>query len=259
MALSFPPTPVIGQAYQQWIWDGQKWVCSCVGVGPPVEIGNGVIGMPSKTIMFTNSGVYTPSAGITSIMVECVGGGGAGGNAASLSTFAYAGGGGASGGYSRSVILPAVFGTSQPVTVGAGGAPGAGLVNGGNGGATSFGTLVVANGGSGGFFNNGSNAFGQGGPPAIVGTGIVALPGSPGSMGVTEQQPVTLAIGGHGGSMWGGGAGNQGTLAGGGFPGGAGQLGGGGGGACSASNPGSTIFQGGAGGSGFCIVTEYSP
>lgn len=56
MALSFPSNPTVGQVYEQWTWDGQdgqKWVCSCVGlapVPPPPPSGNGVIGMPSKTV-----------------------------------------------------------------------------------------------------------------------------------------------------------------------------------------------------------------
>jgi hypothetical protein len=28
MALTFPSSPTPGQVYQEWTWDGQKWVCS---------------------------------------------------------------------------------------------------------------------------------------------------------------------------------------------------------------------------------------
>lgn len=249
MVLAFPSNPAVGQVYQLWTWDGQKWVCSCQGGGGGGIIGNGVVGMPNKTFAFKQTGIYTPSAGITSVIVECIGGGGGGGGAA-IATGGAAGGGGGSGGYSRSVLLPAQIGGSQLVTIGAGGASQS------DGTATSFGTLVVANGGGQGQGNNENTGFGQPGAGAAQGTGDLTMAGSPGDWGVV---PFNLAVGGRGGAMWGGGAPGRGLLAGGAFAGidAVANSGGGGSGAAAFNNP--TTVAGGAGGSGLCIITEYMP
>lgn len=215
--------------------------------------------MPNKTLLFTSSGTYTPSAGISSVIVECVGGGGGGGSVSAAPQRILAGGGGSSGGYSRGVLLAATIGASQMVTVGVGGTAQAA------GGATSFGTLVVANGGNPGEGNDGSTVFGNGSQGAAPGIGNLTLPGAPGGPGMVNPivgpggVAITTAVGGTGGSMWGGGVVSP--LAGG----GTGQVGedgslGGGGCGASCSNPvGTATLQGGAGGSGWCLVTEYSP
>lgn len=250
MVLAFPPNPSVGQVYQSWTWDGQKWVCNCVASGlPPGEIGNGVIGMPNKTVVFTQTGVYTPSAGITSVIVECIGAGAGGGGVGVISGPA-GGGGGGSGGYSRRVLLPAQIGSSQLVTIGAGGPSQA------DGGATSFGTLVIANGGGAGQPNNEATVFGAPGAGAPPGVGDLTLPGDPGDWG---SNAFNLAIGGRGGAMWGGGAPGRGLGGSTALPGNNGVANSGGGGSGAAANNNSTTVAGGAGGSGVCIVTEYMP
>lgn len=100
--------------------------------------------------VFTSSGTFTPSARLLAlggyVEVLCVGGGG---GAYADSGYYYGGGGGA-------VVRRIVQVTGNvSVTVGAGG------VNGGDGGDTSFGSLVVAAGGkgiSGGFASGNGHA-----------------------------------------------------------------------------------------------------
>ncbi len=89
---------------------------------------------------FTSSGTWTKPAGVNKVIVELVGGGGAGGFGAS--------GGAGAGGYSKKFISSGL-GSTETVTIGAGGlATGAG--NGNNGGSTSFGSHLSATGGQGG-------------------------------------------------------------------------------------------------------------
>lgn len=251
MVLTFPTHNLtIGQVYELWTWDGEKWICSG-GSG-----GGGK--MPVTTQVFTVSGTYTPSHGITSAVVECVGGGGGGGEIGENVIDTGGGGGGGSGGYSRSVLSSAQIGTSQPVAIGVGGATQA------NGGTTSFGSLVTALGGQGGgTFNPAGSAFGPPGRGAAPGTGNIALRGNDGGWGnyTPIQPPAAIAMGGAGApSALGGGtygpivSGNQaanGTDAGGYGAGGTGA-------ATNTMASGGTFLPGGAGSSGICIVTEYS-
>ncbi|MGY4159031.1 hypothetical protein ACVINW_004873 [Bradyrhizobium sp. USDA 4461] len=102
-------------------------------------------------VMITSSGTYTPSANLLGALVECVGGGGGGAGASGAGASGYlliAAGGGA-GGRSIKFLTAAQIGTSQTVTVGAGGAASAAAASGNAGGATSFGSFCVAAGGSG--------------------------------------------------------------------------------------------------------------
>ncbi len=114
-----------------------------------IVVGGGVT--PGRLIgvqVFITSGVYTPTSGTKSIIVELVGGGGGSGGTAATGTSTIAqsiGGGG--GAYAKSRLTSGFAG--QSVTVGAPGAGGAaGNNNGAVGGASSFGSLVVAPGGS---------------------------------------------------------------------------------------------------------------
>jgi hypothetical protein len=99
---------------------------------------------------FTNMQVYstagtstfTVPAGVTKIMVEVWGGGGGGGNSSATVTGTV--GSGAGGGYGRS-IFSVVPGQNYSVVVGAGGVAGSG-----DGGTSSFGSIINATGGIGG-------------------------------------------------------------------------------------------------------------
>ena len=93
--------------------------------------------------VFTGSGTYTPTTGMSYCIIECVGGGGGGGGAAGGSGSAQVGGSGGGGGYARKYATAADIGASKAVTIGAAGAAGtAGNNAGGNGGDTSVGVLL---------------------------------------------------------------------------------------------------------------------
>jgi hypothetical protein len=263
---TFPVNPVIGQRYLNWVWTGTMWACQ--PLGPAWNL-----------FVFLFSGVYTPSTGLTYATIECLGAGGGGGGAMStLATptgngFVGGGGGGGGGGYSRSLLAAAIIGTAQiPITIGAGGtagiAQGAGMAHGGTGGTTSFGGLVTAQGGQGGSTNNPAwgtpptYRFGAPGAGALFGAGQVQLMGGAGTRGSSYSWIGTgsdAAFGGQGGGnayvgltgqVWGypgyGSAGANGP---------AGVFSQGGGGAYSVSS--STFGNGGQGGNGVVLVTEY--
>jgi autotransporter-associated beta strand protein len=107
---------------------------------------------------FTTTGTFTPPAGITSITVECWGGGGAGGSAnKGASPAGNAGGGGGGGGaYAKKLDIPVTPGTPYTVTIPAI-APGLTTFTNGqtsDGASVTFtgdtGVSVTANGGQGG-------------------------------------------------------------------------------------------------------------
>lgn len=108
-----------------------------------------------QTVTFTSSGTFTKATypWLKTVRVMLVGGGGGGGSIVDSSgtNRGYAGGG-ASGGYSEKWITVASLGTSETVTIGAGGTGGAsgGANNGTDGGDTSFGSHCSATGGQGG-------------------------------------------------------------------------------------------------------------
>lgn len=105
-------------------------------------------------VHFTSSGTFTKGsyAGIKAVEVEVIGGGGGSGFAATTNSSQISfGRGGAGGAYAHGFILAAALASSETVTVGAGGTAGSsGTPDGGNGGDSSFGTLVTAGGGQGG-------------------------------------------------------------------------------------------------------------
>src|ERR1700720_4672748 len=71
-----------------------------------------------KVQVFTSSGTYTPSAGLVTAIIECVGGGGGGGGSAFSPTQVHGGGGGGAGGYARAYKTASQIGASQTVTIG---------------------------------------------------------------------------------------------------------------------------------------------
>lgn len=219
---------------------------------PPPTTGEDV---PTSIIIFNSSGVYVPSPNIVSAVVECIGGGGGGGNGDGNTTDFGAGGGGGSGGYSRSVLIAAQIPASVAVNIGAGGGPA------GFGGATSFGGLVIANGGA-----PGHDTFEEvGGNGGLVGVGQFLLPGSAGQTGDgagPDPNVMWWAWGGIGGTMWGGSVQTvqitgshdlpnaiNGVNA---VP----NTGAGGTGCASIFT--SAVPLGGNGGSGVCVITEYT-
>lgn len=156
-------------AWYTKLYDGAQWVTT--GTINPTTHTFTAAGVGSGSavniVTFTSTGTYTPSSGMTKCVIECWGGGGGGRGGSYFS-------GGGAGGYSQNLSTAASVGSSQTVTIGAGGAgtstTGA-TVN--NGGTTSVGSLCVANGGSAPTNDVQVAALG-----ATAGTGnILALPG----------------------------------------------------------------------------------
>ena len=230
-----------------------------------------------KVITTPGAGTWTVPSGVTSITVECWGGGGAGGGGLWVSgTKAAFGGGGSGGGYAKTV-LSVVPGTTYDIYVGEGGMGIAPTVNdeiAPNGVATIFNTAattVKANGGIGGtskivYVADATNVTGAGG--IFISDGQVGTTTYNGGNGATATTSVTGGGGSSAGTgsdgtngnttnnspakVEGGGAGGKGTNA-------VNQIlnagipGGGGGGAKAAS---SGISQnGGNGGNGQIVIT----
>ena len=208
---------------------------------------------------FTASGTYTPSSPlVTSVIVEVLGGGGAGGGALATSTGQFSiGGGGAGGAYCKSRYTSGFSG--QTVTIGAGGTAVAGAT-GGAGGASSFGALMTASGGVGGIPGtvtaSGNSVFVQpnGGRTAATGGNLI-----------NTSQPVPIFgwgnnpsgfVAGNGGSNTAFGTGGGGQVGATGV-GGAGQGNGAGGGGAGA-NASAASQTGGAGTGGIVFVWEYA-
>lgn len=144
-------------------------------------------------IVLTTSGNYTVPAGITSLLVECVGGGGAGrGYPAAAQTTTGAGGGG--GAYSAKVVSV----TPSDViayTIGAGGTGDTGA--GSAGGDTTWNTsVVVAKGGG----VTSTNTTGGPGGLASGGTGDTKFDGGTGGAGSTTLSGWSSGGGGSAGS-----------------------------------------------------------
>lgn len=125
-----------------------------------------------QIFVYTGSAqTFTVPAGVTSVKVTVIGGGGGSGSALDQ-TFEsdIFGGGGGSGGVSIRQVTGLTPGATVTVTVGQGGAGGVAGANGGSGGTSSFGAFASATGGGGGtyaLFNlnstRGSNGTGSSG------------------------------------------------------------------------------------------------
>ena len=189
---------------------------------------------------------YAKPAGITSIMVEAVGGGGGGGGSTGAASSASGAGGGGSGGYFK-LWIP-VAAASYTYAVGAGGSSGvAGNNVGGTGGTTTFST-ATANGGAGGSgcpsVPSAGAAFVTGGLGGAATGGTINVGGDCGSYGGAVSGNPLPGIGGS--SVFGAGARAFNVSAGG--------FGAGGGGAFSTS----TSTAGGNGTNGVILVWGYA-
>ena len=247
----FPLNPAVCEWFQNWVWNGSRWVCSRNA------------GIRVVTQVFTATGPYQPSAGLVTAIVHCIGGGGGGGGA-QLDTTAeiMAGGGGGGGGYSIKTLPAALLLGGVVVTIGEGGARALASTAAGAGGATSFGAFCVASGGGGGVGADPGVVGGTAGIGAGVGIGDVSFPGMSGDNGYWQQLASSGVVMSQsspkGGTMFGGNGTNYAapgqTVTG--WNGAAFTGAGGGGGVCN-HNTISTGAYGGYGGSGFCWVDEY--
>ena len=207
---------------------------------------------------FTSSGTYTPPDGLVKAIVELVGGGGAGGGAEASSASQVSGGsGGGGGGYASEVLTAATIGSSQTVTIGAGGTASSGA-NGGAGGTTSFGALLSATGGSGGEVMpaTGGTTARDGGDGGVGSGGNVNVDGNAGLPAWCSFGEGLSFPGNGGSSHLGGGAAATTRTGSAGAGSNGGNYGGGGSGAGSGTNN-NTARAGGAGAAGILLVTEY--
>lgn len=253
--------------------NGTAWVSSTPTSGGAINVQT-----------FTTSGTWTkPSLAAGSrVFIQAWGGGGSGGK---QSGTAGAGGGGG-GGYIERWVTLSTMGSTETITIGAGGAAISANGNGNLGGNTTVGSLITGYGGGGGGGTSAStnNSQGSGGGQLSAGSTASRGPGRPyiitdptqgsyqGSGYGTQGDAFmhgggggSLADGGSNASVWGGGGGGGGSAtqtAGGtslfGGNGGAGsttagtagtQPGGGGGGSKSGNS--------GAGGDGQVIITVF--
>ncbi len=218
--------------------------------------------------VFTSSGTFLPTSGLSFAIIEVCGGGGGGGGCdvfVSVTGAITVGGGGGGGGYSREIVTAATIGASQTVTIGAGGAGGAPGINAGAaGGTTSVGSIISATGGAGGAARviNGTSATALGGAGGVGSGGNFNITGEPGFTGLSGQENAVYGFGisGKGGNSYfsGGGAavvaqifvtsfnGNAGT-----------NYGGGGSGAVNFDTTAGTSKAGGDGAGGIVVITEY--
>jgi len=182
---------------------------------------------------FTTSGTWTAPSGLTGNEIVTgfiwgAGGGGGGGNSQ------YGGGGG--GGCFQFTFLASQVGSSQTVTIGAGGTGGVSGTPATAGGTTSFGSLVSVTGGTaGGNAASGGVSGGNGG--SLSGYAVAPWIGVSG--GQTTPSPAAYGGGGGAGTSGTGGVAGGNSVYGGGGGGGGGGIGNGNGG---------TSISGGAGG-----------
>lgn len=205
---------------------------------------------------FSASGTYTPTSQMKYCIAEIVGAGGGGGGVSNpgVGQVGSAGGGGA-GGYSLGAFSAATIGASQTVTIGAAGAAGANTGgNGGTGGNSTFGALLTGNGGIGGF---GAIAAAfvspSGGGGGASSGGSLQISGTAGWPAAAILNSIMFSGAGASSKFGiGGGAAGLTTAYGNGS---AGVRGGGGSGGLTFNSIGGVT--GGAGGAGYCVVTEF--
>ncbi len=177
-----------------WRGDG-TWVTPTAGTG----------GLQSVQV-FAAGATWSRPAGITKVIVECVGGGGGGGGVNSAASQVAIGGGGGGGG-TAVLFLDVTAIASALVTVGGGGNGGvAGTNNGSTGSTSSFGAHCSATGGLGGISTaaSASDRGARGGAGGTGSSGTVNVVGMPGGNGTSGLGGGTSGPGGN--SIYGGGA-----------------------------------------------------
>lgn len=218
----------------------------------------GALSGAADMAIFTSSGTFTKASypGGKSARIRVLGGGGQGGGTEAAASGQHSkGGGGGAGGYSESIIDFDDLPDSVTVTVGGGGSSAGTAATGQAGGASSFGTLVVANGGAGGSTATSTattaGVFGGLGGSLTGAVGQLCSAGSPGDFGFGSGN---FGHGGSGGSsvLGGGGRGAMHNSSGSSSSGVVGSYGGGGGGAFTSATGSAAV--GGAGGSGIILV-----
>lgn len=208
--------------------------------------------------VFTSSGTYTPTTGMISCKIICLGGGGGGGGAATTGAGQLSqGGGGGSGEYAVGYFSAATVGASQTITIAAAASGGSGTT-GGNGGTSSVGSLITAFGGSGGTTNAANaEALAAGGAGGTGGAGgDYRTPGSIGGLAVgTQGNSTNITFTGPGASSQLGSGGSQ-LIGAAGAGNNAAGYGSGGSGASNFASSGSTRAGGNAT-KGIIIIEEY--
>jgi hypothetical protein len=210
---------------------------------------------------FSSSGTYTKPAGLVWARVTAVGPGGGGGGAdGGGSGTSAAGGGGGAGGVAVRILAAASIGSTETVTIGAGGAGGSIAGTDGSDGAanTTFGALVTATPGSGGKGNNApnSNFSARDGGDGGSTSGTISYTG----FSLTGQRGLRnaiVAMPGAGGSCSHGNGGGSVVVGAGTSTGSDGTRGGGGAGGGASSSTSPSGGAGGTGGDGYVIVEEF--
>lgn len=223
-----------------------------VGTGGNLIVGNNISGkFTGNTVLiretvYTSNGTHTKVGNLVSMMVYCVGAGGAGGTAtgAATGTGAVGAAGGGGGGAAMKILLNTEVGATSNVTVGIGST--------GSGSNSTFANstngLITGQGGT----AASTTTPGTGGP-AI--NGDINIPGADGSQGTGTGVSLAVSVGGAGGHSglgfgYGGGAVRSNAT------GSAGDLYGGGGAGGAQGNTAATV-TGGNGANGVVWVVEY--
>jgi hypothetical protein len=234
---------------------GQVLTSNGAGMLPTFQAGDG--GFTSiVTQVFDADGTYTPTAGMIYCIVEAVGGGGGSGAVVSNAGPSYgASGGGGSGAYCKVTLNAATIGASKAVTIGAGGTAGTAPVgDGGSGGDTTLGILLTAGGGSGTLHaGTSSTSYTAGGAGGTASGGDINIAGLSGSYPIISGG--ILATGSGGSSMYG--AAPLAKIPSAGGTAGATPANGYGAGASGGSAVGISSANGGVGGGGVIIITEF--
>lgn len=236
-----------------------------ISVSAPLTLTGGALGFAVNYQEFTASGTWSKPSGLTHYYAEAVGGGGGGGSGRRDASGTNRGGGsgGAGGTFVSRFGRLSDLGSTESVTIGAGGAGGAAVTvdatngnAGTQGGDTTFGSALYAPGGTNGIGGTNGATIAGGAirfrGNATFGAGYA---GAGGNSSATAGS-VAGSIGAYGPGGGGGGGRVEGTTAGGGAAGGQGfgalksatsaTTGGGGAG----GSAGTTIGDGGGGGSG---------